>query len=136
MHFVFLRLKTFLLEREREKERVREHEQGRGVEGKRENLEQAPCSVRSPAWGSNPHHDLSQSQEPDAQLIEPPWRRVHFVFYNLQIFLYIGKKQHIFILYIKKKNQNGEAIQIYFYFLFKLQLVNNETFSLCLSLVL
>ena len=54
-----------------------EHEQGRarGRERKRENLKQALCSAQSPMRGSIPQpwdHDLSQNQESDAQLTEPP----------------------------------------------------------------
>ena len=47
---------------------------GEGQRG-RENLKQAPCPVQSPTWGSFPalwDHDLSQNQESDAHLTEPP----------------------------------------------------------------
>ena len=44
------------------RERDREHEQGRGAEGEREDPKQAPYSAQSLMWGSIPQlwdHDLS-----------------------------------------------------------------------------
>ena len=61
---------TFIVFRERE---CMKEERGRGKE--RENLKQAPCSVRSPTRGLIPRlweHDLNRNQESNTQLTEPP----------------------------------------------------------------
>ena len=45
------------------------------AEGKRENLQQASCTVQSPIQGLIPRpwdHDLSRNQESDAQPAKPP----------------------------------------------------------------
>ena len=59
------------------RERERECEQGRGVEGERENLplKQAPCLAKNLMQDSiSPprDHDLGQNQELEAQLTELP----------------------------------------------------------------
>ena len=66
-----------LRERERARERAGMWEPGRGaeIEKARENLKQVPRPAQSPTQDSIPQpwdHDLSQNQESDAQLTEPP----------------------------------------------------------------
>ena len=63
----FLKKGLFILESEKEWEREL---RGEGQKEKeRENLQQIPCWVQSPTWGSIPGpwgYDLSQNQESDA----------------------------------------------------------------------
>ena len=63
--------------RERDRERERQLKWQKGRERGRENLKQAPrCPCRARGHGAQPHklgdHDLSQNQELDILLTEPP----------------------------------------------------------------
>ena len=91
-----------------------------GQRERRENVKQALHSAQRSRQGSIPRrwdHDLSQNQESDAQLTEPPGHPKYFIFYTMPdmqvntLHLYVFLIFNIWIIYMIK---NSHFICIFF----------------------